>query len=188
MVDQAISRHRLFDGARSLIDTADQARKLVAAVRYPPDGQRGVGAGVARVSRWNRTADYLDWANEQVCLLVQIETREGLNNLDDIAATPGVDGVFIGPADLSAALGHRGDPGHPAVQAAIEDAIARIKASGKAPGVLTSDEALARRYLELGCLFVAVGNDVGLLTKAVDGLAARFKRGGSQTQTSPTVY
>lgn len=171
-----------------LVDTAAQARDLVSAVRYPPEGRRGVGAGVARVSRWNRTSDYLQWANDQVCLLVQIETREGLANLDEIAATEGVDGVFIGPADLSAALGHRGNPGHPVVQAAVENAIARVLAQGKAPGILTSDEILARRYLELGCLFLAVGNDVGLLTRAADELAGRFERGGRQAAAISAAY
>lgn len=169
-----------------LVDTPEQAAELARAVRYPPEGVRGVGAGVARASRWNRIGDYLNRANDQICLLVQVETRRGLDHLDEIARTDGVDGVFIGPADLSAALGHRGDPGHTDVQAAVEDAIARVRAAGKAPGILTADEALARRYLELGCLFVAVGNDVGLLAKAADGLAGRFKTGAAPAPASPS--
>jgi 4-hydroxy-2-oxoheptanedioate aldolase len=112
--------------------------------------------------------------------MVQIETRKGLAALDEVAAVDGVDGVFIGPADLSAALGHRGNPAHPDVQAAIENAIARICAAGKAPGILATDETLARRYLSLGCTFVAVGLDVALLARATRDLARKFK-------TSPEV-
>jgi 4-hydroxy-2-oxoheptanedioate aldolase len=161
-----------------MVETAAQAEALVRAMRYPPEGIRGVGAAIARASGWNRQGDYLAWANEQVCLLVQVETRRGLENLDAIAGVEGVDGVFIGPADLSASLGHRGDPGHPEVQAAIEDAITRVRAAGKAPGILTSSEALARRYLDLGCRFVAVGADLSVFVGAIDALARRFIGGG----------
>ena len=108
---------------------------MVRAMRYPPDGIRGMGG--ARASRWGRYPNYPKEANAQVCLLVQAETREALDNLDAIAAVEGVDGVFIGPADLSASIGHVGNPGHPEVQAAIEDAIARINRAGKAAGILT---------------------------------------------------
>jgi 4-hydroxy-2-oxoheptanedioate aldolase len=106
---------------------------------------------------------------------VQAETREALNNLEAIAATEGVDGIFIGPADLSASLGHVANPGHPEVQAAIDDAIQRITRAGKAAGILTTDEVLARRYLEMGATFVAVGLDNNLLARATSELAARFK-------------
>lgn len=156
-----------------MVDTPQQAADLVRATRYPPEGIRGMGG--ARASRWGRYPQYGKEANAQVCLLVQVETREALQNLDAIAATPGVDGVFIGPADLSAALGHVGNPAHPEVQAAIEDCIRRINQAGKAAGILTPDEALARKYLELGALFVAVGLDTNLLARATSGLAARFK-------------
>ena len=132
-------------------------------MRYPPDGIRGMGG--ARASGWGRYPDYAKEANDQVCLLVQAETREALANLDAIAAIDGVDGVFIGPADLSASMGHVGNPGHPEVQAAIEDAIARINRAGKAAGILTPDETLARKYLDLGALFVAVGLDTNLLVR-----------------------
>jgi 4-hydroxy-2-oxoheptanedioate aldolase len=110
-----------------------------------------------------------------MCLLVQIENPEGLANLDAIAAVDGVDGVFIGPADLSAAMGHRGNPGHPDVQAAIEDAIVRIQRAGKAAGILSADETLARRYIELGAAFVAVGVDTTVLMRGLQTLAAKFK-------------
>jgi 4-hydroxy-2-oxoheptanedioate aldolase len=158
-----------------LVNTQAQAAGLVKAMHYPPEGVRGVGSSGARVTRWNAVPDYLDWANDQVCLLVQVETREALENLDSIANTKGVDGVFIGPADLSASLGHRGNPGHPDVQAAISDAIARINKAGKAGGILVGDEAAARRYLDAGFLFVAVGSDVHLLARAGRELAKKFK-------------
>ena len=166
-------------GATSLlipmIETAEQAAEMVAATRYPPDGVRGVGSAIARASRWAKDADYLKQADDGICLLLQVESQRGLDHLDAIAATPGVDGVFFGPADLSASMGHRGNPGAPAVQEAIEDGIARVLAAGKAPGILATDPALARRYLELGALFVAVGVDVSLLAKSTRELAASFK-------------
>jgi 4-hydroxy-2-oxoheptanedioate aldolase len=155
-----------------MVDTPEQARALVQACRYPPDGIRGMAG--ARASRWGRYPRYALEANAQICLLVQVETRLALSNLDAIATIDGIDGVFIGPADLSASLGHVGNPGHPDVQAAIEDAIGRIRKAGKAPGILTADTALARRYLELGALFVAVGLDTGMLTRGTNALAAEF--------------
>ena len=171
-----------------MVDSAAQAAELVRAMRYPPSGIRGVGSALARASRWNSIPGYLDKADEQMCLLVQIENLDGLANLDAIAAVEGVDGVFIGPADLSAAMGHRGNPGHPEVQAAIEDAIARIRRTGKAVGILSADEALARRYLELGCSFVAVGVDTSLLMKALQGLAGRFKGTPAPPSSAGSVY
>ncbi len=160
-----------------MVDTPEQAATLVRATRYPAAaGVGGIrGMGGARASRWGRHPNYAKEANAQVCLLVQAETRTALDNLDAIAATEGVDGVFIGPADLSASLGHVGNPGHPEVQAAIEDAIARINKAGKAAGILTPDEALARHYLDIGALFVAVGLDTALLARHTSALAARFK-------------
>lgn len=171
-----------------MVDSAAQAAELVRAMRYPPFGIRGVGSALARASRWNSIPGYLDKADEQMCLLVQIENLDGLANLDAIAAVEGVDGVFIGPADLSAAMGHRGNPGHPEVQAAIEDAIARIRHAGKAVGILSADETLARRYLELGCSFVAVGVDTSLLMKALQGLAGRFKGTPAPPSSAGSVY
>ena len=158
-----------------MVDTAEQAAALVAATRYPPRGVRGVGAALARASGFNRNAAYLDEAAEQTCLLVQVESREGLRNLDAIARTEGVDGVFIGPADLSASMGQLGNPGAPEVQAAIEDAIPRIRDAGTAAGILIGDERLARRYIELGANFVAVGTDVDLLSRSGTALARTFK-------------
>jgi 4-hydroxy-2-oxoheptanedioate aldolase len=167
-----------------MVDTPAQAQAIVRAMRYPPLGIRGMGG--ARASRWGRYPTYAKEANAQVCLLVQAETREALANLDAIAAVDGVDGIFIGPADLSASLGHVGNPNHPEVQAAIEDAIARIRRGGKAAGILTPDEAQARKYLEMGALFVAVGLDTNLLARSTSALAARFKEGAQALPESKT--
>ena len=179
--DTALIKQLLDIGAQTLlvpmVDTAEQAAALVSATRYPPEGIRGVGAAVARASRWGARRDYLDEANDEVCLLVQAETRTALQNLEAICAVDGVDGVFIGPADLAASMGHRGKAGHPEVLAAIDDAIRTIVASGKAAGTLTSDATLARRYLDLGATFVAVGLDITLLVQATRRLAADFGRG-----------
>lgn len=177
--DSVVIKQLLDIGAQTLlvpmVESAEQAEELVRAMHYPPKGIRGVGAALARASRWNNIPTYLAEADEQMCLLVQVESLKGLENLDAIAAVDGVDGVFIGPADLSAAMGHRGNPGHPDVQAAIEGAIARIRKAGKAAGILSADEKLARRYLELGCAFVAVGVDTSLLMRSLKALASNFK-------------
>lgn len=158
-----------------MVENAHQARELVRAVRYPPQGIRGVGAALARASAFNRCTDYLQTANEQVCLLLQIESLAGIEELDAIAATEGVDGVFIGPADLAADMGYLGKPGAPKVQSLVEESIKRIRSHGKAAGILSADPALAARYLELGATFVAVGSDVGLLVKASSALAGEFR-------------
>ncbi len=157
-----------------MVQNADEARLAVSATRYPPAGIRGVGSALARASRWNRIPDYLHQANDAMCVLVQIETLRALKNLPQILDVDGVDGVFIGPADLSADMGFAGNPQHPEVQAAIEQAIAQIRAAGKAPGILMANEQLAKRYLALGALFVAVGVDTTLLARGAEALAARF--------------
>ncbi|ARP81141.1 2,4-dihydroxyhept-2-ene-1,7-dioic acid aldolase [Bordetella genomosp. 8] len=159
-----------------MIQSAQEAQAAVAAVRYPPAGIRGVGSALARSSRWNRIPDYLTRANDEICVLLQIETPAGLAELDQILAVDGVDGVFIGPADLSANMGHLGNPGHPEVTAAIDDAIRRIVASGKSAGILHTDPARAKHYLEMGATFVAVGVDASLLARAAESLAAQFGR------------
>lgn len=155
-----------------MVDTAEQAQAVVRACRYPPAGIRGIGT--ARASRWGRYSDYLHTSNDQLCLLVQAETKEALAQLEAIAAVEGIDGVFVGPADLAASLGYLGQPSHPVVQEAVLDAFGRILAAGKAPGVLTRDEALARRYLDAGAVYVAVGVDTLLLAQHTSALAARF--------------
>ena len=177
--DPNLIKQLLDIGAQTLlipmVESAEQARALASAMRYPPQGVRGVGAALARAAQWDRYPRYVHEANDQVCLLVQIESKEGLENSEAIANVDGVDGVFIGPADLSASLGHLGDQAHPEVQAAIADAIGRIRAAGKPAGILATDDFHARRYLELGCTFVAVGIDAQLLKRATEELAARFK-------------
>jgi 4-hydroxy-2-oxoheptanedioate aldolase len=192
--DTAIIKQYLDLGVQTLlvpmVDTAEQAAAIVRAMRYPQDdGQGGVrGMGGARASRWGHYPNYAKEANDQVCLLVQAESQEALNNLDAIAHTPGVDGVFIGPADLSASMGYVGNSGHPVVQAAIEDAIARILKAGKAPGILTPDEKLAQHYIDLGAVFVAVGLDTNLLMRHTTSLAARFKGAAQPAETKGKVY
>ncbi|HEX2115942.1 MAG TPA: HpcH/HpaI aldolase/citrate lyase family protein [Alphaproteobacteria bacterium] len=170
---------RILDvGATSIlvpfVQNAEEARKAVAATRYPPAGIRGV-ATTTRAGKFGRIKDYLRKANDEICVLVQVETRTALDNLEAIAAVEGVDGVFIGPSDLAAALGHLGNPAHPDVQAAISDAVKRLKAKGKPAGILTSVEADAKRYLAEGYTFVAVGTDMGLLARNGEALAAKFK-------------
>jgi 4-hydroxy-2-oxoheptanedioate aldolase len=194
--DAALIKQTLDLGAQTvlvpMVDTAEQAAAMVQACRYPQnDGLGGIrGMAGSRASRWGLYPNYAQEANAQVCLLVQAETRTAMAHLDAIAATPGVDGVFIGPADLSASLGHVGDPNHPEVQAAIEDGIARIRAAGKAPGILTSDAAQARHYLALGAVFVAVGLDTGILARHTRALAASFKDAApvSAAPAPGTVY
>lgn len=171
-----------------MVDTAEDAARLVQAMRYPQaDGQggiRGMGSALARASRWQRHPDYIHEANAQTCLLIQAETAQAMQNLDAMAAIPGVDGVFIGPADLSASMGHPGNPGHPDVQAAIRGGIARIRAAGKAPGILATAEAQAHQWLDAGALFVAVGVDTMLLSAAATDLLARFKGPAGATRNT----
>lgn len=174
--DPVVIKQYLDLGAQTLlvpmVDTPEQAASIVQACRYPPQGKRGIGG--ARAARWGRYADYLSRSNEEVCVLVQVETATALANLEAIANVEGVDGVFIGPADLAASLGHPGNPGEPLVQAAIIEAAQRIGNCGKTAGILTRDEALARRLLATGAVFVAVGMDSFLLSTGTSALASRF--------------
>jgi 4-hydroxy-2-oxoheptanedioate aldolase len=156
------------------VQTEEEAQRAVAATRYPPKGVRGY-ASASRASNFGRIKDYPRRCEDELCVLVQVESQLALDNLEPIAAVEGVDGVFIGPGDLAAALGHVGNLAHPEVQSAVEDAIKRVKACGKPPGILIGDEKLARRYIELGCLFTAVGSDTGILARGSEQLAARFK-------------
>lgn len=158
-----------------MVNTVEQAQTIVQSMWYPPKGIRGVGSALARASCWNQVDNYLHDADEQMCLLLQIETLEGVKNLDAIAALDGVDGIFIGPADLSAAMGHRGNPAHPKVQAAIENAFKVIKSHGKAAGILYANEEGAKRFIDMGFDFVAVGVDTSLLVKSTQSLLAKFK-------------
>jgi 4-hydroxy-2-oxoheptanedioate aldolase len=173
-----IIKQMLDIGAQTLlipmVESRQQAEALVKAVRYPPHGVRGVGASLGRASRYNSISDYVQTANEQICLLLQVESRAGLAALDAIAATEGVDGVFIGPSDLAADMGHLGNPGHEEVQAAVEDALKRIQGHGKAAGILIGDLGLCRRYVDIGATFVAIGTDVTLLAAATRKLLSDF--------------
>lgn len=180
---------RLLDvGVRNLlvpmVQSAEEARCAVAAVKYPPEGIRGVGASVSRVSRWGSITDYLTQANDNICLLCQVETVEALDHLDDILAVEGVDGVFIGPADLAASMGHLGNPGHPDVRQKIDAAVQRIREAGKAPGILQSDITSAQHYIQLGAQFVAVGVDAVLLRRAATELLGNFRSQGASVTSS----
>jgi len=177
--DKVLIKRYLDVGVQSFlvpyVSSSAEARAAVEAVRYPPRGIRGV-AGTTRASRYGRIADYAKRAEDEICMLVQIETRAGLEDLDAIARTDGIDGVFIGPADLAAGLGHLGEIGHAEVQSAIKDAIGRIRACGKPAGILATDEPSARRYIEWGTTFTAVGLDAMILVRETEKLAKTFKR------------
>jgi len=180
--DVALVKQYLDVGAQTLlvpmIDTADQAAQMVRAMRYAPVGIRGMGAALARAARWSQVDDYVNQADAQMCLLVQAESVEAIANLHEIASVDGVDGVFFGPADLSASMGLRGQLAHPRVQRVLLDGIATVRAAGKAPGILSADRALAQTYLDAGALFVAVGVDTSLLVRAARELAVAFGRHG----------
>jgi 4-hydroxy-2-oxoheptanedioate aldolase len=165
-------------GAQTLlipyVQNEQEARNAVAYTRYPVEGLRGMG-GTTRATRFGRIKDYAKRAHEELCVLVQVETQTAIDNIEKIADVDGIDGVFIGPADLHASLGYAGETANPAVKPIIEDAIRRIKKTGKAPGILTANEDDARRWLDLGCQFVAVGADTGILARESEKLAAKFK-------------
>jgi 4-hydroxy-2-oxoheptanedioate aldolase len=175
--DMVLIKRYLDIGAQSLllpyVQSAEEAKNAVRFTRYPRDGVRGV-AGSTRAAGYGRTRDYMRRAHEEICVLVQAETRQALKNLEEIAAVEGVDGVFIGPNDLAADLGYLGNWQHPEVWKAMEDAAKRIRRAGKAPGILVG-ESDGRRCLDAGFVFVAVGADTGMLVRGTDALAAKFK-------------
>jgi len=176
--DVALIKQLLDVGVQTLlipmVETAEQAAQMVAATRYPPRGIRGVGSGGARASRWSGIKGYAHEADAQMCVLVQVESARGLSNLAEISAVEGIDGVFFGPADLSASMGHLGNANHPDVLRAIDEGIETIKAAGKAPGILVFDRTLGQRYVDAGVLFIAVGVDAMLLTQACRQLSASY--------------
>lgn len=176
--DMVVLKRLLDIGAQTVlipfIQNAEEARAAVAATRYPPHGMRGV-SGTTRANHYGRVADYFARAGEEICVLVQVETRRALAEIGAIAAVDGVDGVFIGPSDLAADFGHIGNPAHPDVQAAIAAGVAAIRAAGKAPGILAPVEADAKRWFDAGCQFVAVGSDLTLLARSSDALLQRFR-------------
>jgi 4-hydroxy-2-oxoheptanedioate aldolase len=182
--DPVLIKRVLDVGAQTIlvpyVQNADEAARAVGAARYPPSGLRGVTAS-GRASRYGRVKEYLQKANDEIGVVVQVETREALEQLEAIAMVEGIDGVFVGPSDLSASLGLIGRPQSPEVQEAIEKAAARIRAAGKSAGVLAGGEGDARRYMGWGYNFVAVGVDTVLLARAADELAERFKAAVDET-------
>lgn len=188
--DPALIKQLLDIGTQTLmvpmVESAEQATALALAMRYPPHGIRGVGGGLVRATRWDGVDDYLNKAHEALCLIVQVESPKGVEQAGAIAATDGVDAVFIGPADLSIGMGYPGNPGHPEVQRAIEKVIKAVQATGKPVGILAPLEEDARRYQALGCQFIAVGIDISLLRKGALETIARYKQ--QPTNPSSSTY
>ena len=158
-----------------MIDTAEQAAAVVSAVKYPPDGIRGMGTSLARAARWNAVPGYVSQANDEMLIVVQAETITAIDNLAAIADTSGIDGVFIGPSDLSASMGHVGDVSHPEVVETIDNALKTIRAAGKHAGILCLDESMVGHYEECGANFVGIGVDTLLLGNAARRLANRSR-------------
>lgn len=183
--DKILIKQLLDIGAQTLmipmVETADQARSLVSAMRYPPQGTRGVGGGLARASRWDGVENYMATAQKELCLILQVESREGADNIEKIAEVDGVDAVFIGPFDLSAGLGHPGNPGHPDVQERIQHIIDATLAAGKWLGILAPVEEDARHYQALGCHFIAVGIDISLMRQGALDTLSRYKESADRS-------
>jgi len=158
-----------------MINTAEQARQAVAACLYPPEGCRGVGAALARASDFGRRSGYLSNANDEICILLQVESRQALENLDEILAVPRIDGIFIGPADLSADMGYRGQATHPEMRRILRETTRRIRAAGIAPGILLGAPQHVAEAREDGAQFIAIGSDVGLFMRAAGELAAQYR-------------
>jgi 2-dehydro-3-deoxyglucarate aldolase len=155
------------------VQSAEDARAAVAATRYPPQGVRGLSVS-QRNNRYGTVKDYFKVVNDNIAVMVQIENMAGVEAIDEICAVEGVDGVFIGPGDLSATMGHIGNPAHPEVQEVIRRVHASVRAHGKPVGILAPAEADARRYLEMGISFVAVGSDLGVFRNATQALRDKF--------------
>ena len=155
------------------VESADEALRAVRATRYPPQGVRGVSVS-QRSNRYGTVPDYFKSINDHICVMVQIESRAGVAAARDIAAVDGVDCIFVGPSDLAANLGHLGNAGHPDVQQVIASVFADAKACGKPIGILAPVEADARRYIEMGATFVAVGSDLGVFRSASQALRDRY--------------
>lgn len=181
--DMVTIKRYLDIGAQTLlipqVNTAEEALAAVAYTRYPPTGLRGLG-GTTRATRFGRVKGYAQKAHSEICVIVQIESQQALDNIEAIAAVDGVDGVFVGPADLHASLGFAGETRHPEVAPIIDAAISRIRQAGKAPGIiLTGDAADVKRWIDKGLQFVAVGSDLGLLARGAEALATRFNAHGT---------
>ena len=185
--DEPTMIKRILDtGAQSLmipnVEDPDQARRVVASTRYAPRGMRGFSQA-PRAARFGRVADYHTKCEAEICVIVQLESTQALDNLEAIAAVEGVDGIFIGPGDLSTSFGYLGQQNHPEVARQIEEVIRRICRTGKPAGILTSNEELAHRYVVAGTTYTAVGSDIGVLARASEALASRFR---ADTK-SPTI-
>lgn len=157
-----------------MVETVAQARALVAATRFAPEGTRGVGTALARAAGWGRDKRFLQDAASALCIVVQIESEAGVRAASEIAAVDGVDGVLIGPSDLAASLGHLGEPSHPEVTARIDEAVARTLAAGKAAGMFVRDPATMKRYAQMGCSFFIVGVDTAVIADAFDAVRTRY--------------
>lgn len=180
--DPVAIKHYLDIGADGLmvpnIQSADQARAAIAATRYPPAGIRGVG-GSMRATRYGRDKTYLSRANGEICVTLQIESEEGMRNLAEIMAVPGIDAIFFGPNDYAASIGLLGEAAHPRVLEDVESGVRMARRAGMPTGILLG-EAFVDRFLEAGVQLMVVGSEVGLLVAAADGLATRLaaKRAG----------
>ncbi len=177
--DEVFIKRLLDGGIQSLlipmVESKEQAEKLVQAMRYPPAGIRGVGTALARAAQWNRVNNYFQNADGEMCLIVQVESQKGYEALDEILEVEGVDGVFLGPADLAASMGYLGQPSHEEVVAKVKDALKRIRAAGKSAGTLAVTDALVKTYSEAGANFIGLAVDNLLLAKATRALVEKYK-------------
>ena len=178
--DAAIIKQYLDIGFSTLlvpmVESGTQAERIVAATRFPPLGIRGVASATSRASGFGANKDYLATAHETICTIVQIESRAGLDAIEEIAAVPGVDALFIGPADLAGSLGHLGNPRHPDVEQAISQAMTRIRSMGKPAGVFALSPEDAQHRITQGATFLSVGTDIGLLTNGARALLSTIER------------
>lgn len=177
--DDSVFIKRVLDiGINSLlipmVETAEQAEKIVAATKYPPLGTRGIGSALSRAAQWKRIPDYFDHANENLCLVLQIESVKGMDNIDAISKVAGVDGVFIGPADLAGSMGMIGQPMHDDVRSEVKRGLSIIKSNGKSAGTLAVREDVVKEYIDAGASFIGLGVDLILLAKATEALAQKY--------------
>lgn len=183
--DMVMIKRALDAGAQSLllpfVQNAEEARRAVAYTRYPPDGVRGV-AGTHRGSRYGTVPNYLKRASEEICVIVQIETLPALGQLDEIAAVPGIDSIFVGPSDLSASMGHLGDITHDAVQGHLADAAKACRRAGKPSGIIGPTPEMVARFIDYGYSWVAIGSDMGFMVGRAQEYLSRFRNAGASTE------
>lgn len=171
-----------------MVETRDQAQVVVRATRYPPQGIRGVGSALARASNWNRRADYLATASQDICILAQIETPAAIDHCAEIIATDGIDGVFVGLSDLAATMGQAGRPDHPEVLEGLRRVAEIARHANKAVGTLATDPTIAACAFDLECSYVAVGTDIGLLLRGCADLLLRYRSGCLPAGTTRSIY